>query len=51
LSQFHFDDNRDTYTEIAKRSNVETVKNHCQESFQQFYTNMQEFVANEGNKT
>jgi hypothetical protein len=44
LSQCGMKDNRDTYTEIAKKCNVETLKTRCPESFGQFAADMQTFI-------
>jgi hypothetical protein len=46
LSQFNISDNRDTYAQIAENTNIETLKRRCK-SFNQFYTDMQTFIAGE----
>jgi hypothetical protein len=33
-----------TYKEIAQKSNIDTLKKRCPESFGQFYTDMQTFL-------
>jgi len=44
LTQFKLPDNRDTYLQIAENINIEILKQRCQLSFGQFYTDMQAFV-------
>jgi hypothetical protein len=46
LSQFGLDDNSDTYKEIAEKTDIEVLKNRCEKSFGQFYTDMQSFIGN-----
>jgi hypothetical protein len=47
LTQFGLDDNRDTYTAVAEKSDIEVLKAKCRVSFGQFYTDMQSFIAEE----
>jgi hypothetical protein len=46
FSQFYMSDNRDTYAQIIEKTNIETLKRRCK-SFNQFYTDMQTFIAGE----
>ena len=46
LDQFRLPDNRDTYTQIAKKTSIEVLKFRCHESFGQFYRDLQEFGDN-----
>jgi hypothetical protein len=45
LEQFHLEKNRDTYADIAEKSDVATVKCRCPVSFGQFYADMQTFIT------
>lgn len=44
LNQFKLSDNRDTYSNIAEKTNIEILKQRCPLSFGQFYSDMQSFV-------
>jgi hypothetical protein len=44
LEQFHLENDRDTYAQIAENSDIETLKRRCPDSFGQFHTDMQTFI-------
>jgi hypothetical protein len=45
LEQFHLTPSSETFSEIAEKSSVETLKERCPESFGQFYADMQTFLS------
>jgi hypothetical protein len=45
LKQFHLENNRDTYAQIAENSDVEIIKRRCCNSFGQFCDDMQGFIT------
>jgi len=47
LEELELENNRDTYAVIAKNIDIEVLKRRCPESFGQFYTDMQSFIAKE----
>jgi hypothetical protein len=47
LSQYSLEDNHNIYTDIASKSDIETIKNRCPESFNQFCNDMQSFITGE----
>ncbi|MHB9291033.1 hypothetical protein Holit_00103 [Hollandina sp. SP2] len=47
LEELGIDSNRDTYTKIAEKSDIEVLKRRCPESFGQFYADMQSFITGE----
>jgi hypothetical protein len=45
LEQFHLENNRDTYAQLAENSDIKTVERRCPVSFGRFYADTQTFIA------